>query len=145
MPDVGALFDRARGLVDEAVASSGTTVTLYRDTGQGLARDVDPVTGELDDSAMTVLHAGIAGILVVAGPGGEDSPGEAVPLKPGDAKVILSAGITDVLPGDLVKVITSKEPRHVGTWWASYAWPDTSAGAARIGYAAPYRQGVGPA
>lgn len=67
--NTGALFDRARALVDSAVDSSGTRVTFYTQTSNGLADPTETIIRQ-SPAIQTVVGATnareeVAGVLIM--------------------------------------------------------------------------------
>jgi len=105
--DLAAILDTAAPIAASVIQTSGTRVTISRQTGDAAAT-VDPVTLAATVSPATV-HADIPAIVQAL-----DAQGQ--PLGPGRMweaatyRLLLLPDVVDLLPGDMVTVLGSRDP-----------------------------------
>lgn len=133
MPDLGAVFAVLEAQLEQLVVTAGTTVGIERDPDGTLTGAADPGTLVVAPANRTTVADDVQAIVAPAGQGvgGLDMPGP-VQARPGDYKVVLLAAVTAPLEGDVVTVITCRDPRMIGREFLVREVPDSSAGAVRI-------------
>lgn len=134
--DLGGIFETVEAVVLGLLATGGTTVDVLRDPTPGAAA-VDPTTLVVAEAAYEAIATGVDALLSPSGAGEPLSLPAPVAARPGDYRVVLEPSIVDVADGDLIRVMTCRDPRLVGREFLAREFSDSSAGAVRMIVAAP--------
>lgn len=145
--DLGAVLGVARGVADQILDTSGTTISISRsELGRGEG-GVDPVTLIYEATEPEVIVDETPAFLAAMGAGALNvAAGEgmtATPVQVGSMLVLIGADVVDVQEQDIITVISSLDDRLVGRVMDVTTILDSSAGALRVLHAQPRDLGPG--
>lgn len=131
--DVGAILDGVQPLVEAAIDTMGTTVTVRRNPAGGQDKTTDRATGAVTDPApATAVHTAIPAIVIPLAGGAALPDGVNLDGRVDGYRVLLLPSVTDVQKRDEVQVVASRDTRLAGRAMTVERVPDSSAGAVRV-------------